>query len=44
MVDHAEAGLRQWLNLTLVAGAALVVLGVLVAVLGGLVSKSPKRA
>jgi hypothetical protein len=44
MVDHAEAGLRQWLNLTLVAGAALVALGVLVAVLGGLVSKSPKRA
>jgi len=44
MVDQAEAGLRQWLNLTLVAGAALVALGVLVAVLGGLVSKSPKRA
>jgi hypothetical protein len=44
MVDHAEAGLRQWLNLTLVAGAALVVFGVLVAVLGGLVTKSPKRA
>jgi hypothetical protein len=40
MVDHAEAGLRQWLNLTLVAGAALVVLGVLVAVLGGLVKKA----
>ena len=44
MVDHAEAGLQQWLNLTLVAGAALVVLGVLVALLGGLVTKSPKRA
>jgi hypothetical protein len=44
MVDHAEAGLRQWLNLTLVAGVALVVLGVLVAVLGGLVTKSPQRA
>jgi hypothetical protein len=44
MVDHAEAGLRQWLNLTLVAGAALVVFGVLVAVVGGLVTKSPKRA
>ena len=44
MVDHAEAGLRQWLNLTLVAGGALVVLGVLVAVLGGLVTKSSKRA
>jgi hypothetical protein len=44
MVDHAEAGLRQWLNLTLAAGAALVVLGVLVAVLGGRATKSPKRA
>lgn len=44
MVDHAEAGLRHWLNLTLVAGAALVVLGVVVAVLGGLVAKSPKKA
>jgi hypothetical protein len=44
MVDHAEAGLRQWLNLTLITGAALVVFGVLVAVLGGLVTRSPKRA
>jgi hypothetical protein len=44
MVGHAEAGLRHWLNLTLVAGAALVVLGVVVAVLGGLATKSPKRA
>jgi hypothetical protein len=44
MVDHAEASLRHWLNLTLVAGAALVVLGVVVAVLGGLATKSPKRA
>jgi hypothetical protein len=44
MVDHAEAGLRQWLNLTLVAGAALVVVGVLVAVLGGLLGKSRKKA
>jgi hypothetical protein len=40
MIDHAEAGLRQWLDLTLVAGAALVVFGVLVAVLGGLVKKT----
>ncbi|OMC42446.1 hypothetical protein [Mycobacterium sp. IS-1264] len=44
MVDHAEAGLRHWLNLTLVAGAALVVLGVVVAVLGALLQKSPKTA
>lgn len=36
MVDHGEAGLRHWLDLTLVAGAALVVSGVVVAVLGGL--------
>lgn len=34
MVAHAEAGLRQWLNLTLAAGVALVVFGVLVAVVG----------
>lgn len=44
MIDHAEAGLRHWLNLTLVAGAALVVLGVVAAVLGGLATRSPKRA
>jgi hypothetical protein len=36
MVAHAEAGLHQWLNVTLLAGAALVVLGVLVAMLGSL--------
>jgi hypothetical protein len=36
MVGHAEHGLHQWLNLTLMAGAGLVGLGVLVAVLGGL--------
>jgi hypothetical protein len=40
MVDHAEAGLRQWLNLTLLAGAVLVGLGVLVAILGGLTKKA----
>ncbi len=40
MVAHAEAGLRDWLNLTLVAGAALVGLGVLVAILGGLAKKA----
>lgn len=36
MIAHAEADLRQWLDLTLVAGAVLIGLGVLVAVLGGL--------
>ncbi|MCV7378562.1 hypothetical protein BST11_10605 [Mycobacterium alsense] len=36
MIARAEADLRQWLTLTLVAGAALIGLGVLVAVLGGL--------
>jgi hypothetical protein len=40
MVAHAEAGLRQWLNLTLLAGAALVGVGVLVAILGGLTRKA----
>jgi hypothetical protein len=36
MVSHAEGSLHQWLNLTLAAGGALVVLGVLVSMLGGL--------
>jgi hypothetical protein len=36
MVGHAIGSLHQWLNLTLAAGAALVVLGVLAAMLGGL--------
>lgn len=36
MVDHAEASLHLWLNLTLAAGGALVVLGVIVSMLGGL--------
>lgn len=36
MIGHAEANLHHWLNLTLVAGAVLVGLGVLVAILGGL--------
>jgi hypothetical protein len=40
MVNHAEASLRQWLNLTLATGAALVVIGVLVAVLGSLFKKA----
>jgi hypothetical protein len=43
MVDHAEAGLRQWLNLTLVAGAALVAIGVLVAIVGGILPSKPAQ-
>jgi hypothetical protein len=39
MVHGAEASLRQWLNLTLTAGAGLVIFGVVVAVLGSLVKK-----
>ena len=35
-VSHAESSLHQWLNLTLAAGGALVALGVLVSMLGGL--------
>ena len=35
MVGHAEAGLHFWLNLTLIAGVGLAGLGVLVAILGG---------
>jgi hypothetical protein len=34
MVDRAEAGLHQWLNLTLIAGVVLVGFGVIVAILG----------
>lgn len=40
MVGHAEAGLRQWLDVTLVAGAALVAFGVVVAIVGGLTKKA----
>jgi hypothetical protein len=36
MVGHAEGSLHQWLNLTLAAGGALVVFGVVVSMLGGL--------
>jgi hypothetical protein len=43
MVGQAEGSLHLWLNLTLVAGVALVVLGVLVAVLGSLFTR-PDRA
>ncbi len=40
MVRGAESGLRDWLNLTLAAGAGLVVFGVIVAVLGSVVKKA----
>ncbi|SOX51999.1 hypothetical protein MAAFP003_661, partial [Mycobacterium ahvazicum] len=40
MVRTAETGMRVWLNLTLAAGAGLVVVGVIVAVLGSLVKKA----
>jgi hypothetical protein len=36
MVEHAIGSLHLWLNLTMAAGAALVVLGVLASMLGGL--------
>lgn len=39
MVGQAVAGLHHWLNLTLTAGGALVVLGMLVAILGSLFSQ-----
>jgi energy-converting hydrogenase Eha subunit E len=41
MVGQAENSAHHWLNLTLAAGAALVVLGVLGAVLGGLRRRPP---
>src|SRR5262249_9704575 len=40
MLDHGKASLHHWLNLTLVAGAALVVIGVLVAMLASLFKKA----
>ena len=36
MVSQAEGSLHQWLNMTLAAGGALVVLGVILALLGAL--------
>jgi hypothetical protein len=38
MVGRVESGLHEWLNLTLLAGAALVGFGVIVAVLGGVLA------
>lgn len=39
MVDYAIADMHYWLNITLVGGAGLVVLGMLFAMLGGLLRK-----
>lgn len=36
MVSHAEDSLHHWLNVTLMAGGALMVLGVIASMLGGL--------
>lgn len=44
IADLAEAGLHHWLNLTLGAGAVLVVLGVLVAAQGALLRRGAKKA
>lgn len=40
MIEHAEAGLHQWFNATLLVGAAMVAFGVIVAVLGSLAKRS----
>ncbi len=40
MVAHAEGSLHWWLNCTLIAGVALVVLGVLGAIVGGVARTS----
>ncbi len=36
MVNRAEAGLHQWLNLTLAVGGGLVIIGIIASMLGGL--------
>jgi hypothetical protein len=41
MIDHAEASLHHWLNLTLIAGAALVGFGVIVAIVGSVLTSKP---
>ena len=40
LAEHAIGSVHHWLNLTLAAGGALVVFGVIVAVLGGLFRRS----
>lgn len=39
MVDHAETAMHEWLNWTLVGGAGLVAIGVIGALLGGLLRR-----
>ncbi len=43
MVAHAEGSLHQWLNVTLLAGGGLVVLGVIAAIIGGVLRGSSDR-
>jgi hypothetical protein len=43
MVSHAEGGLHHWLNVTLAAGGALVLLGVIVTALGAALRRKPRR-
>ncbi|MDA2891685.1 hypothetical protein PDG61_12240 [Mycolicibacterium sp. BiH015] len=43
MVGHAEGSLHQWLNVTLLAGGGLVVLGVIAAIIGGVLRSSTDR-
>jgi hypothetical protein len=40
LVGRAEAGLHQWLNVTLLAGAVLAGLGVVLAIVGGLAKRA----
>jgi hypothetical protein len=44
MVAHAEDGLHRWLNLTLAAGAGLVVFGVIVTMLGAWLGKQHRSS
>lgn len=44
MVGHAESSVHLWLNLTLLTGVGLVVLGMLAALLGGLFGKKSQRS
>lgn len=43
MVAHAEGSLHHWLNVTLLAGGALIVLGVITAIIGGVLRTSSDR-
>jgi hypothetical protein len=44
MVSNAEASLHQWLNVTLAAGVALAVLGLIVTILGAWWGTRPRRS